>query len=110
MIKTEENPLINHKQLAPFQSAEVAVVNGPKTDGSDVGEKIGIGLGIALNALVRGQTKLNDIAHSRGGVESILIAHELDAIKKAINSCENFEQLIKELTQQQAARKNRQTI
>ncbi|MGM9452720.1 hypothetical protein ACTAZI_05210 [Legionella bozemanae] len=106
LIKTEENPLINHKQLAPFQSAEVAVVNGPKTDGSDVGEKIGIGLGIALNALVRGQTKLNDIAHSRGGVESILIAHELDAIKKAINSCENFEQLIKELTQQQAARKN----
>ncbi|MCE0724865.1 MULTISPECIES: hypothetical protein [Legionella] len=106
LIKTEERPLINHKQLAPYQSSEVAVVNGPKTDGSDVGEKIGIGLGIALNALVRGQTELNDIAHSRGGVESVLIAHELDAIKKAINSCENLEQLIKELTQQQTARKS----
>ncbi|KTD39907.1 hypothetical protein [Legionella parisiensis] len=106
LIKTEETPLINRKQLAPYQSSEVVVVNGPKTDGSDVGEKIGIGLGIALNALVRGQTKLNDIAHSRGGVESILIAHELDAIKKAIQSCENFEQLIKGLTQQQTARKS----
>ncbi|KTD74568.1 hypothetical protein [Legionella tucsonensis] len=106
LIKTKENPVINHKQPAPYQSSEATVVNGPKTDGTDVGEKIGIGLGIALNALVRGQTDLNDIAHSRGGVESVLIAHELDAIKKAINSCENFEQLIKELTQQQTARKN----
>ncbi|HHT0593679.1 TPA: hypothetical protein ACTXXA_000212 [Legionella anisa] len=106
LIKTKENPVINQKQLAPYQSSEVVVVNGPKTDGADVGEKIGIGLGIALNALVRGQTELNDIAHSRGGVESILIAHELDAIKKAMSSCENFEQLIKELTQQQTTRKN----
>lgn len=104
LIKTER-PLINNKQLVPYQSVDVAVVNGPKTEGTDVGEKIGIGLGLALNAIVRGQTELNDIAHSRGGVESILIAHELNAIKDTINSCENFEQLIKELTQQQANRK-----
>ncbi|WP_058478189.1 hypothetical protein [Legionella steigerwaltii] len=105
LIKTE-NPVINHKQPVPYQSSDVAVVNGPKTDGTNVGDKIGIGLGIALNAIVRGQTELNDIAHSRGGVESILIAHELNAIKDSINSCENFEQLIQELTKQQTNRKN----
>ncbi len=103
LIKTD-NLVTDHKQLVPYQSSEVAVVNGPKTEGTNVGEKIGIGLGIALNALVRGQTELNDIAHSRGGVESILIAHEINAIKDAINSCENFEQLIKELTRQQTER------
>ncbi|MCW8470959.1 hypothetical protein OQJ19_09915 [Fluoribacter gormanii] len=105
LIKTDD-PVIDHKLLVPYQSLNVGVVNGPKNDGTNVGEKIGIGLGIALNALVRGQTDLNEIAHSRGGVESILIAHEINAIKEAINSCENFEQLIKELTKQQTERQN----
>ncbi|PWY56875.1 hypothetical protein DGG96_03915 [Legionella qingyii] len=103
LIKTDD-PVIDHKQLVPYQSLKVRVVNGPKNDGTNVGEKIGIGLGIALNALVRGQTELNEIGHSRGGVESILIAHEINAIKEAINSCQNFEQLIKELVRQQAER------
>ncbi|VEB35002.1 hypothetical protein [Legionella cherrii] len=103
LVKTD-NPVIDHKQLVPYQSLDIAVVNGPKNDGTNVGEKIGLGLGIALNALVRGQTELNDIAHSRGGVESILIAHEINAIKEAMTFCEDFEQLIKELTRQQAER------
>ncbi|QMT61373.1 hypothetical protein [Legionella sp. PC997] len=104
LIKTEEQPAIDSKQLAPYQSLEVSVVNGPKTDGGNVGEKIGIGLGIALNAVIRGQTELNEIAHSRGGVESILIAHEINAIKDAINSCANFDQLISLLESQQTER------
>ncbi|MCW8397500.1 hypothetical protein OQJ26_01690 [Legionella sp. PATHC038] len=103
LVKTD-NPVIDHKQLVPYQSLDIAVVNGPKNDGTNVGEKIGLGLGIALNALARGQTELNDIAHSRGGVESILIAHEINAIKEAMTVCEDFDQLIKELTRQQAER------
>lgn len=104
LIKTNEAPVIDHKQLAPYQSSEVAIVNGPRTEGSNVGEKIGIGLGLALNALVRGQTELNEIAHSRGGVESILIAHEINSVKEIIASCENFEQLIGRLTSLQTER------
>lgn len=109
LIQTSENPIIDHKQLAPYLSPEVAVVNGPKTEGSNVGEKIGIGLGIALNALVRGQTELNEIAHSRGGVESILIAHEINAIKENIASFESFDDLSKFLCAQQLERKKSKT-
>lgn len=104
MLVNTNNPVADQNPLVPYHSPDIAVVNGPKNEGTDVGEKIGIGLGIALNALVRGQTELNEIAHSRGGVESILIAHEINAIKEAIPLCEDFEHLIKELTRQQTER------
>ncbi|WP_028380194.1 hypothetical protein [Legionella cherrii] len=95
---------VDLKSPYPFQADEITVINGPKTDGSNVGEKIGLGLAAVLKAIARGQTQINIIAHSRGAVESILIAHELEAIQSIIATCGTFEEVLKYLTEQQIKR------
>ncbi|WP_058520043.1 hypothetical protein [Legionella tucsonensis] len=92
------------KNPYPLQSDEITVINGPKTDGSNVGEKISLGLAAILKAIARGQTLINIIAHSRGAVESILIAHELQAIQTIISGCATFEEVLKQLAEQQTKR------
>ncbi len=88
-----------------YQSDEAVAVNGPKVDGSNVGEKIALGLAAALKAIARGKTVINIIAHSRGAVESILIAHELEAIQTVITSYATFDEVLKYLAEQQAKRR-----
>ncbi|WP_058517895.1 hypothetical protein [Legionella parisiensis] len=95
---------VDAKNPYPLQADEVTVVNGPTTDGSNVGEKISLGLVAILKAVARGQTLINIIAHSRGAVESILIAHELQAIQKMISECVSFEEVLKQLAEQQTKR------
>jgi hypothetical protein len=95
---------VDTKNPYPFQSDEVAVINGPKVDGSNVGEKIALGLAAILKAIARGKTVINIIAHSRGAVESILIAHELQAIQTICASCAIFEEVLKQMTEQQSKR------
>ena len=95
----------DEKNSYPFLSDEIAVINGPNMDGSNVGEKIGLGLAAVLKAVARGKTLINIIAHSRGTVESILIAHELETIQSIIASCVNFEEVVKQLTEQQTKRR-----
>ncbi|MGL5742692.1 MAG: hypothetical protein ACRCXC_09190 [Legionella sp.] len=107
LIKTKEKPVVIesvklHKY--PYHSLEATIVNGPETNATNVGEKIGLGLAAALNAIVRGQTVINMTAHSRGAVESWLITHELNSVKELISSCVNVDQLLKLLTEQQTAR------
>lgn len=103
LIKTE-NLSSELSSAIPYRADSVAVVNGPSTEGKNVGEKIGIGLGLALNAIVRGHTELNEIAHSRGGVEALLIAHELNAIKEIMATNVTFDQLVEQLRLQQTIR------
>ncbi|WP_454784044.1 hypothetical protein [Legionella sp. WA2024007413] len=95
---------VDAKDPYPFQADELTVINGPKTDGANVGEKIGLGLAAILKAIARGQTTINIIAHSRGAVESILIAHELEAVQSIIASCSTFEEVLKQLSDQQVKR------
>lgn len=95
---------VDAKNPYPYLADEIAVVNGPTTEGSNVGEKIGQGLAVVLKAIARGQSPINIIAHSRGAVESILIAHELEAIQKMIPDCASFEDVLKQLTDQQTKR------
>ena len=97
-------PQIDPTNPRPYQSPKVVVVNGPDTLGRSVGAKIAQGLASALHAITRGQTSLNIIAHSRGAVESILVAHELEAIQNAIDGCATLNDLIKRLAEQQKAR------
>lgn len=98
-----ETPEVANKDYA-YQANEVVVINGPETYGTDVGKKIALGLAAALKAIARGQITINIIAHSRGAVESILIAHELQAIQGLVASCDSVQQLIKKLAEQQAQR------
>ncbi|WP_233586813.1 hypothetical protein [Legionella sp. km772] len=107
LIKTSspaKTTKVDAKNPYPYWSDEVVVVNGPSTDGSNIGEKIALGLAATIKAIARGQTRLNMIAHSRGAVESILIAHELEAIQSFISSCASFEELAKQLLEQQTKR------
>lgn len=105
LIKTATPP-VKGDARAPysFQSDEVAVINGPRTDGSNVGEKIAHGLAAVLKAIARGQKRINIIAHSRGAVEGILIGHELEAIQAILASCATFDEVLKHLAAQQTKR------
>ena len=61
------------------------VIDGPNTLGTNVGEKISEAVIAVLNALSRRENTINVIAHSRGAVQAILVAHELKRIKDALN-------------------------
>jgi len=107
LIKTEIPAKITKadaKNPFPYQADEITVINGPKTDGSNVGEKIALGLVAILKAIVRGQISINIVAHSRGAVESILIAHELETIQTIITLCATFDEVVKQLAEQQTKR------
>lgn len=64
-----------------FKSNQVVVIDGPTTLGREVGDRIARGVAAALEAISRGETNINVIAHSRGAVEAILVAHELERIQ-----------------------------
>lgn len=71
--------------IAPhsYSSESVDLLDGPTTLGSEVGDRIARAVFLSLHAIVSGgKTNINLFAHSRGAVESILVAHELDRIKK----------------------------
>ena len=65
------------------------VINGPDVQGHKVNHRIAMGVYEALRALFNGYDEINLIGHSRGAVESIIIAHEIQRIQQAINN-ENF--------------------
>lgn len=67
-----------------FSRPSVDVMDGPSTMGSDVGQLIAIALFLILRAIALGKTALYLSGHSRGAVETILVIHELDRIKKAL--------------------------
>ena len=68
-----------------YSSASVDLLNGPKTLGAEVGERVAEGVLLALQAVARGKKTLQIAAHSRGAVEAILVMHELERIKKALS-------------------------
>ena len=73
------------KGMAPaYALDDVVVINGPDTAGSIVYDKISEGLCALLDAIARGESVLNIIGHSRGAVESILVAHELERIQTSL--------------------------
>lgn len=103
-IQTAEAPKIDTKDTAPFKAAEVEVINGPTTLGTEVGDRIARGVAASLRAIARGQYTINITAHSRGAVESIIIAHELDSVQELITKCSNVDELIKALEKAQKER------
>lgn len=82
----EGEPEIRKDQPLAFSTPSVDVLIGPKTKGHEVGERIAQGIFLILKAIAEGKENIQIAAHSRGAVESILIAHELERIKKAFES------------------------
>lgn len=64
------------------------VIEGPETFGTDIGIKIRDGLLKLVAEIATGETELNIVAHSRGAVESILIANELERLRQIVNNSE----------------------
>ncbi|HBD7142715.1 TPA: hypothetical protein KKW64_001587 [Legionella pneumophila] len=72
--------------ITHYRNSNIAVVDGPDTMGKAVGDRIARGVASILEAISRGETDISIMAHSRGAVEAILVAHELERIQ------ENFKQ------------------
>lgn len=76
--------------VVQFRNDQVAVINGPTTSGSEIGDRIARGVTIILEAISRGEQNISIIAHSRGAVEAILVAHELERIQKILQESREF--------------------
>lgn len=80
---TPVNELLSD-DYASYRAPGVTVIDGPKTDGSNVYEKIASGVYELLTAIQGGEFQLNLIGHSRGAVECIVVSHELQRIQDTI--------------------------
>lgn len=67
-----------------YHSTSIDVINGPNTLGDEAGDRIAKGLLLSLQAIANGQTTLNLSGFSRGGVEAIVLTHELKRVKEAL--------------------------
>ncbi|HAU1287746.1 TPA: hypothetical protein RGI49_002342 [Legionella pneumophila] len=68
--------------ITHYRNSNIAVVDGPDTMGKAVGDRIARGVASILEAISRGETDISIMAHSRGAVEAILVAHELERIQE----------------------------
>lgn len=75
--------------------ASATVINGVDVAGMAVNHRIAMGVNEALFALYHGYDEINLIGHSRGAVECIIIAHELERIKSSLTSEITFEEFKK---------------
>lgn len=81
---------------SPYVSDKVEVIIGPDTLGKAVYSRIARQMESLLKAILRGDDRAAIIAHSRGGVETILLTHYMNAIKNLFNRNKgsNYEQFI----------------
>ena len=52
-------------EVTRFRNKDVAVIDGPTTLGTEVGDRIARGVAAVLEAISRGETDISVIAHSR---------------------------------------------
>lgn len=81
MIQGDQLPT---DSVTEFRNTNVAVVDGPTTLGPEVGDRIARGVQAILEAISRGEENISIIAHSRGAVEAILVAHEIERIQTLV--------------------------
>ncbi|AOW59432.1 hypothetical protein [Legionella pneumophila] len=79
--------------ITKYRNLKIAVVDGPDTMGKEVGDRIARGVASILEAISRGETKISIMAHSRGAVEAILVAHELERIQENFKRDKNSPEL-----------------
>lgn len=67
-----------------YHSPSVDVINGADTLGTLVGDRIAKALMLALGAVAEGKEELSVSGFSRGGVEAIVLMHELERVRTAL--------------------------
>ncbi|WP_040536208.1 hypothetical protein, partial [Legionella drancourtii] len=86
-IFLKEHAKAGHENYAhAFHSDSVDLINGPNTMGDEAGDRIAKGLLLSLQAIAKGQTEINLSGFSRGAVEAIVLTHELERVKKALEA------------------------
>ncbi|KTD55312.1 hypothetical protein [Legionella quateirensis] len=84
-IKFPESHLAKSPNYAhAYHSNSVDVINGADTPGYEVGDRLAKALMLALGAIAEGKTQLSISGFSRGGVESIVLTHELARVREAL--------------------------
>lgn len=84
-LKSLKNASDYYKRFVVPVNSNSVVIEGPDTAGTVKYSLIGLGVVELLKAISRGERQLNINGHSRGAVESIIITHELDRIKRLFN-------------------------
>ena len=74
-----------HKENEPLCTDTIHVIKGPDQLGFEVGDRIARGTLAILHAFTRGQSNISIVAYSRGAVEALLVAHEIDRIKNNVD-------------------------
>lgn len=67
-----------------YHSPSVDVINGADLLGREVGDRLAKGLMLSLGAIAEGKTELAVSGFSRGGVEAIVLMHELERVRSAL--------------------------
>ncbi|MFT4059839.1 MAG: hypothetical protein QM652_09845 [Legionella sp.] len=95
LITGSSVPDLSTDDVVEYRNSNITVVNGPTTLGSEIGDRIAYGVLSVLDAISRGETHINIIAHSRGAVEALLVAHEIERIQTLLsNPGYSFEELL----------------
>lgn len=85
VVKNIDAGIVSSPNYAhPYHSDSVDVVNGADTLGTKIGDRLAKALMLALGALAEGKTNLNISGFSRGGVEAIVLTHELARVRDAL--------------------------
>ena len=87
----EGNQCVVADAKEPYQGDYAYVINGPDNFGYQVGDRIARAVLCILQKIADGETQIDIIAHSRGAVEAILVAHELQRIQRLANPLNNDE-------------------
>lgn len=86
-------------QFDLYKGNGVGMVNGPTTFADNVCKIIATTLIYLIEQIANGHEVLNFLGHSRGAVISLMVAHELDRIKKGISAITTSDQLIELIIQ-----------
>ena len=68
--------------VEPISQPQIHLIHGPDNLGTEVGDRIARGIYRVLDSVLNNDTtRFNILAHSRGAVEAVLLAHEIERIQ-----------------------------
>jgi hypothetical protein len=86
VIKNQDADIKNSDNYAhPYHSPSVDVINGSDTPGFETGDRLAKALMLALDAVAQGKDRLHISGFSRGGVQAIVLTHELERVMNMLS-------------------------
>ncbi len=85
-VKRDNAPKGSEDYAHQYHSNSVDVIKGADNPGFEVGDRLAKALMLALGAVAEGKTTLSISGFSRGAVESIVLTHELERVRAALEA------------------------